>query len=85
MNDGQRGLLMELIRTYTSVMSFEVASLRMARLRSGGLDRIAFAWAGTDRETVRYYRVQGPTFLIEYANPQGNHSHAVWLDFERQK
>jgi hypothetical protein len=31
-----------------------------------------------------YYRVQGPTFLIEYNNTQGrnNHSHTVWRDFQ---
>ena len=30
-----------------------------------------------------YYRVQGPTFLIEYDNVQNNanHIHAVWRDF----
>ena len=25
-----------------------------------------------------YYRVQGPSFLIEYMNTTGNHSHSVW-------
>ncbi len=31
-----------------------------------------------------YYRVQSPSFLIEYANTQNqsNHSHAVWRNFE---
>ena len=31
-----------------------------------------------------YYRIQSPTFLIEYANTQNqsNHSHAVWREFE---
>ena len=31
-----------------------------------------------------YYRIQSPTFLIEFANTQNqsNHSHAVWRDFE---
>lgn len=31
-----------------------------------------------------YYRVQGPSFLIEYDNTQNrsNHSHSVWRDFE---
>ena len=31
-----------------------------------------------------YYRVQAPTFLIEYDNTQNqsNHSHSVWRDFE---
>ena len=31
----------------------------------------------------RYYRVQGPQFLIEYDASQndGNHIHSVWRDF----
>ncbi len=31
-----------------------------------------------------YYRVQAPSFLIEYANTQNqsNHSHAVWRDYD---
>ena len=31
-----------------------------------------------------YYRIQSPTFLIEYANTQNqsNHSHAVWREFD---
>jgi hypothetical protein len=29
-----------------------------------------------------YYRVQGPTFLVEYMNTTGNHSHSVWRDFQ---
>ena len=31
-----------------------------------------------------YYRVQGPTFLMEYDNTQNdaNHIHAVWRDFD---
>ncbi len=30
-----------------------------------------------------YYRLQGPTFVMEYANVKGggNHSHTVWRDF----
>ena len=31
-----------------------------------------------------YYRIQGPTFLIEYDNVQNeaNHIHSVWRDFD---
>ena len=29
-----------------------------------------------------YYRVQAPSFLIEYMNTNGNHSHSVWRDFQ---
>ena len=30
------------------------------------------------------YRLQGPTFLVEYDNTQndGNHIHSVWRDFD---
>jgi len=29
-----------------------------------------------------YYRVQGPTFVIEYMNANGNHAHSVWRDYQ---
>ena len=50
-----------------------------------GLEKIAFAWAGpVEPGQKHYYRVQGPTFLIEFDNTQndGNHIHSVWRDFE---
>ena len=33
---------------------------------------------------AHYYRIQGPTFLIEYDNSQNNanHQHIVWRDFK---
>jgi hypothetical protein len=32
-----------------------------------------------------YYRLQGPTFLLEFDNSRnsGTHIHSVWRDFER--
>ncbi len=42
-----------------------------------------FAWAGPEqRGEGHYYRVAGPTFLIEYDNTQddANHIHSVWRD-----
>jgi hypothetical protein len=84
MTDGQRELLMQVIRTYTSAMIFDVAAARMARLRNGGLDRIAFSWAGSmEPGKPHYYRVTGPTFVIEYASGSGDEAHSVWRDFER--
>ncbi|MBM3871811.1 MAG: DUF3500 domain-containing protein, partial [Verrucomicrobia bacterium] len=47
-------------------------------------NKVAFAWAGgLNRGDGHYYRVQGPTFLLEYDNTQNNanHVHAVWRDF----
>ena len=56
----------------------------LARLKKAGVEKIAFAWAGeTERGKKHYYRMQGPTFLVEYDNTQndGNHIHSVWRDF----
>ncbi|MBI4520169.1 MAG: DUF3500 domain-containing protein, partial [Gemmatimonadetes bacterium] len=80
----QRDLLMKLIEAYTSLMADDLAAARLARLREAGLGNITFAWAGeVERGKRHYYRVQGPTFLIEYDNTQndGNHIHSVWRDF----
>ena len=65
-------------------MAADIAAERMARLKKAGIDNITFAWAGgTEKGQKHYYRVQGPTFLIEYDNTQndGNHIHSVWRDF----
>jgi uncharacterized protein DUF3500 len=80
----QRDLLMRVIDAYASAMAPDIASDRLAKLRQGGLDKISFAWAGeAERGRKHYYRVQGPTFLIEFDNTQndGNHIHSVWRDF----
>lgn len=48
------------------------------------MDQITFGWAGVlEVGGPHYYRVQGPTFLIEYDNTQNdaNHIHSVWRDF----
>ena len=75
---------MKVVDVYTSAMADDIAAERMAKIKKAGLDKIAFAWAGeTERGKKHYYRVQGPTFLIEYNNTQnnGNHIHSVWRDF----
>ncbi len=84
MTPKQRELLMALIESYTGSMAPDIASERLAQLKSAGLEKIAFAWAGEPEVGKKhYYRVQGPTFLIEYDNTQndGNHVHSVWRDF----
>ena len=84
LDQSQRELLMRVIEAYTSVMTDDIAAERIAEIREAGLDDIGFAWAGpVERGELHYYRVQGPTFLIEYDNTQddGNHIHSVWRDF----
>ncbi|PYR04939.1 MAG: hypothetical protein DMF99_30180 [Acidobacteria bacterium] len=80
----QRALLTKLIDVYTGYMAADIAADRVARLKKAGEDKIVFAWAGpVERGKKHYYRVQGPTFLIEYDNTQNdaNHIHSVWRDF----
>jgi hypothetical protein len=84
LDGSQRELLMSIVNAYVSLMAPDVGALRMANLRKAGVEKIAFAWAGeSERGKKHYYRVQGPTFLIEYDNTQndGNPVHSVWRDF----
>jgi hypothetical protein len=84
LNKAQREALTKVIDVYVGKMAPDIAAERMARVNKAGLDNITFAWAGrTERGQKHYYRVQGPTFLIEYDNTQndGNHIHSVWRDF----
>ena len=79
----QQTQLLALIEGYASTMKPKLAEERLAKIRAAGLDGIRFAWAGpTARGRPHYYRVQGPTFLIEFDNSGGNHIHTVWRDFE---
>jgi Protein of unknown function (DUF3500) len=84
MTPKQRELLMQLIEVYTSKMAADTAAERLAALKKVGTEKIAFAWAGeTEVGKKHYYRIQGPTFLVELDNTQndGNHIHSVWRDF----
>ncbi len=58
---------------------------RSEKIERAGIERIRFAWAGgTEPGQGHYYRVQGPTFVIEYDNTQNraNHAHSVFRDLE---
>jgi hypothetical protein len=80
----QRDALMRVVESYTGLMAPEIGADRLARIRKAGIEQVAFAWAGeAERGRKHYYRVQGPTFLIEFDNTQndGNHIHSVWRDF----
>lgn len=81
----QQQLLRQVIAAYTDTMEADVAAERMTVATGAGLDKLRFAWAGsTARGEKHYYRIQGPTLLIEFDNTQndGNHVHSVWRDFK---
>jgi hypothetical protein len=77
--------LRAIIDEYVNAMAPELAAARMAKLRAAGLEKITFLWSGgLTRGQAHYYRVQGPTFLIEYYNSQNgaDHPHSAWRDFD---
>lgn len=79
----QRELLMAIIEEYASNVPDAVAQGRLEQAKKAG-HNIFFAWAGSEEKGQgHYYRVQGPTFLIEYDNTQNdaNHTHTVWREF----
>jgi hypothetical protein len=86
LNDEQRKILWSLIETYAGNMPEEVGAAWLGEIKKGDLGKIQFAWAGAEKPGVgHYYRVQGPTFLVEFVNVQAdsannpaNHIHSVW-------
>jgi hypothetical protein len=81
----QRDLLLRLLAEYVHNADPAIAGPRLARIEETGLDRLHFAWAGSlEVGGPHYYRIHGPTVLIEYDNTQNdaNHIHSVWRDLE---
>lgn len=81
----QVGKLLRLMDEYLERMSIDLAASRRARIKDSGLSGITFAWAGSlEPGQPHYYRIQGPSFLVEYDNTQNdaNHIHSVWRDFD---
>lgn len=87
MTSAQQKLFQELLTVYLNKYHVTLKNQELARLRQADINKISFAWMG-DREPIRgagrghYFRVHGPTFLIEYDNTQngGNHVHSVVRD-----
>ncbi len=85
MNEEQRRALWALIEMYAGRLQPELAQAELEQITRAGRDHIHFAWAGgPDPGQPHYYRIHGPTFLIEYDNTQdnANHIHTVWRDFQ---
>jgi Protein of unknown function (DUF3500) len=76
--------LVSVLEEYANNMPAEVAAQRMKQIHDTAKDKLLFAWAGSiEPGKGDYYRIQAPTFLVEYDNTQdqNNHSHTVWRDF----
>ncbi|MGE3316907.1 MAG: DUF3500 domain-containing protein [Planctomycetaceae bacterium] len=83
MSSDQQQLVGELLQEYLKNMPSEIEKRRTAKIDAAGREKIYFGWwGGSEVDQPHAYRVQGPTFLIEYNNTQNdaNHVHSVWRD-----
>jgi hypothetical protein len=85
MDADQRAALLHLIGHYGRLVNDTVAAARMAELEAN-LDNTYIAWYGpTDPGSAAYFRVAGPTIVIEYS-PQSmggdasDHIHGIYRD-----
>jgi hypothetical protein len=84
LNTDQQTLVMEIIHKYLDTLPDLVAASHLDRLQAAGFENIYFGWAGSlEAQRPYYYRLQGPTFLLEHDNSRnaGTHIHSVWRDF----
>ena len=81
-------ILRSLISEYAATMPADVAEERLAAIDKSGFEKVYFVWLGAEKPGIGHsYRVQGPTFLIEFVNRQedaagnpANHIHCLWRD-----
>jgi hypothetical protein len=91
LNDKQRAALRKLIEGYANRMPAEISAHELAEIKKAGFDKIHFAYAIDEAKPGKpySYRVQGPTFVIEYVNWQNdsagnpaNHIHSAWRNIK---
>jgi hypothetical protein len=86
MTEAQKKLLGTILETYSGNIAPELAAARLAEIKADGLDKVSFAWSGSTKPGVgHYYRITGPSFVLELVNVQSgieghvaNHIHSVW-------
>lgn len=81
----QQQQLRRLLEVYAGRMADSSAARQLRRIDEVGFQRLHFAWAGSHQPRgPHYYRIHGPTVLVEYDNSQAsaNHIHTVWRDLE---
>lgn len=85
MTIAQQRQLRRLLEVYAGRMADSSANSQLQRISDAGFERLHFGWAGAHQpRQPHYYRIHGPTVLVEYDNSQGsaNHIHTVWRDLE---
>jgi hypothetical protein len=77
--------LLQLLGIYVHRYTKRFADDMLAEIQQAGLNNLRFAWAGAQQPGIgkpHYYRIQGPTIIVEYDNSQNNanHVHSVIRD-----
>ena len=78
----QQALLLDVAHEWVGILNDEAATAKMAELKAN-LPRTYLAWSGSTKNGgLAYYRIQGPTVVIEYAPQQGDidHIHTIYRD-----
>jgi hypothetical protein len=78
----QQALLLDVVHEWVGILNDEAATAKMAEIRAN-LAKTYFAWSGSTKNgELAYYRVQGPTVIVEYAPQQGDldHIHTIYRD-----
>jgi hypothetical protein len=79
---GQRAMLVDLMSEWVRIINDRAAEAKMAEIQANLADTY-FAWSGpTTNGSRAYFRIQGPTVMIEYA-PIGSdtdHIHTFYRD-----
>ena len=83
----QQKIFLQLLSIYIHRYTRFFAEGMMKEIEEAGLNNLRFAWAGDQQPGVghpHYYRIQGPTIIIEYDNTQNNanHIHTVIRDLK---
>ena len=85
MNNAQKENFLELIKLYVHRCKKPFADNMLKEIQDAGFNKLKFAWAGHTQTGIghpHYYRIVGPTIIIEYDNTQNNanHVHTVVRD-----
>ena len=77
----QQTMLMDIVREWAGIANDALAAPRMDEIRAN-LPQTYFAWSGPTTEGgAAYFRIQGPTLVIEYAPQRGvDHVHTIYRD-----
>jgi hypothetical protein len=90
MTEKQRALLMKAVEGYANRLPADVAAVQLAEVKQSGVEKIYFGLTGAfETGKPRTYRIQGPTFVIEFLNEQAdsaknpaNHIHSSWRNLK---